>query len=311
MTNYKTQNNEHHFGGPWTLTKLDALRHYLKAFNQALKNQPSSSSKKFKRIYIDAFAGSGRCDIKINGTTIQEEGSASIALSIEPAFNDYYLFDIDSNFIDELHLLKQSHQDKNIVIRQGDGNKLIPELIRSINWKESRAVMFLDPYALELDWQVLELISETKAVDLWYLFPLSATTRLLANDINKAHEDQLTRIFGSSSWRQKLYKDITQSTLIGDDREETSSIRIADQAEIIKFTKARLETCFPNVVDPLILKSKSVPLFALFFMSSNPANRAVETSNRIASHILKMYQYKRLKTQPASLMTPSDQGNLF
>ena len=66
MTNYKTQNNEHHFGGPWTLTKLDALRHYLKAFNQALKNQPSSSSKKFKRIYIDAFAGSGRCDIKIN-----------------------------------------------------------------------------------------------------------------------------------------------------------------------------------------------------------------------------------------------------
>ena len=43
----------HQFGGPWTVEKLDALRAYLIAYAQALKNQP------FRRYYIDAFAGTG------------------------------------------------------------------------------------------------------------------------------------------------------------------------------------------------------------------------------------------------------------
>ena len=41
------------FGGRWTEEKLEILRKYLQAYNTALKNQP------FKRVYIDAFAGTG------------------------------------------------------------------------------------------------------------------------------------------------------------------------------------------------------------------------------------------------------------
>jgi three-Cys-motif partner protein len=43
----------HRFGGPWTVEKLEAVRAYLSAYAQALKNQP------FERNYIDAFAGTG------------------------------------------------------------------------------------------------------------------------------------------------------------------------------------------------------------------------------------------------------------
>jgi len=41
------------FGGDWTERKLDALRQYLHAYNKAL------SKTRFKRVYVDAFAGTG------------------------------------------------------------------------------------------------------------------------------------------------------------------------------------------------------------------------------------------------------------
>ena len=44
----------HVFGGPWTQLKLDLVESYLSAWALVMKNQ------KFKRLYIDGFAGSGR-----------------------------------------------------------------------------------------------------------------------------------------------------------------------------------------------------------------------------------------------------------
>ena len=41
------------FGGKWTVEKLGILSSYFDYYLKALKNQP------FKKIYIDAFAGTG------------------------------------------------------------------------------------------------------------------------------------------------------------------------------------------------------------------------------------------------------------
>lgn len=48
----------HSFGGPWTMVKLELLERYLAFFNTALQHRPSAE-RPFKRIYIDAFAGTG------------------------------------------------------------------------------------------------------------------------------------------------------------------------------------------------------------------------------------------------------------
>jgi three-Cys-motif partner protein len=85
---------QHRFGGPWTQEKLDALGDYLRGYAQALKHQP------FRRIYIDAFAGTGdRAAKQQEAATLMEipelgeitKGSAWLALEIEPAF-DRYIF---------------------------------------------------------------------------------------------------------------------------------------------------------------------------------------------------------------------------
>ena len=57
----KSSDDQHSFGGAWTRIKLEALEKYLVAFNTALSKQS------FTRLYIDAFAGTGRCDIKVDG----------------------------------------------------------------------------------------------------------------------------------------------------------------------------------------------------------------------------------------------------
>ncbi|WP_412103328.1 three-Cys-motif partner protein TcmP [Ruegeria marisrubri] len=44
--------------GPWAEEKLELLEKYLKAYNIALKNQ------RFRRVYIDGFAGSPVCKIR-------------------------------------------------------------------------------------------------------------------------------------------------------------------------------------------------------------------------------------------------------
>jgi hypothetical protein len=44
---------EHHYGGPWTEIKLDAVEYYLKCYTAALSKVP------FDLWYVDAFAGTG------------------------------------------------------------------------------------------------------------------------------------------------------------------------------------------------------------------------------------------------------------
>lgn len=51
----KMENNKHlqKFGGSWTEEKLNMFTEYLDAYLIALQNM------KFKKLYIDAFAGTG------------------------------------------------------------------------------------------------------------------------------------------------------------------------------------------------------------------------------------------------------------
>lgn len=46
------------YGGPWTLLKLEIVEHYFDYFVKVMKHQT------FKLCYIDAFAGSGKVNIK-------------------------------------------------------------------------------------------------------------------------------------------------------------------------------------------------------------------------------------------------------
>ena len=96
---YKQPEDVHSFGGIWTLIKLEVLEKYLVAFNNALSKQ------NFTRIYIDAFAGTGRCDITLHGEKTDVDGSATRALSVNPPFHKFCFIELKPKKLAALDLL--------------------------------------------------------------------------------------------------------------------------------------------------------------------------------------------------------------
>ncbi|MCL2807687.1 MAG: three-Cys-motif partner protein TcmP [Coriobacteriia bacterium] len=266
------------FGDFWTEQKLDVVEKYLSAYTTALKNQS------FRLCYIDAFSGSGNVLLK-NDRVI--DGSALRALRYP--FDRYFFFEKNRSY--HLALLERISADypdklKNITTKNGDCNELL-DGIENAPWlsRQWRGVIFLDPCAMDLSWASLEKISKTQAFDVWYLFPLSAVTRNLPNDgkVPPAWEANLTRIFGTPDWKQRIYQQPSQMSLFDNDSLE----KIPDGLEA--FIKSRLEQTFHTVApNPLVLKnSTNSPMFLLCFAGSNPNEKARQLSPRIAGHILK------------------------
>ena len=148
--------------------------------------------------------------------------------------------------------------------------------------------MFLDPYGMQVNWETIKAIANTKAIDLWYLFPLGiGVNRLLKKDAGKmpaSWEIKLDNIFGTNEWKDAFYDEKQRSTLFGN---ETKIVKDTDFVKISKFIVERLKSIFAGVAEnPLLLRnSKNNPLYLLCFASGNP--RGAITAIKIAQDILK------------------------
>ncbi|MCG3112125.1 MAG: three-Cys-motif partner protein TcmP [Candidatus Manganitrophus sp. SB1] len=172
------------------------------------------------------------------------------------------------------------------MIKSSDANIFLREWCEQTNWKKNRAVVFLDPYGMQVDWSTIEKIAATEAIDLWILYPLGqAVNRLLKREgpPTGGWADRLTRFFGSEEWKTRFYKLSPQETLFGDSSLEKG----ADFDSLGNYFLERLGTVFTAVAkNTLALRnSKGVPLFLLCFAAGNP--KGAKTAVGIANDILK------------------------
>ncbi len=284
------------FGGDWTSEKLERVRKYLKAYATIMNKQ------KFRFAYIDAFAGTGYRTLKQDDNP-QElmfpefaekeaedflEGSARIALQIQPRFNKYIFIEKDPQRFEELNKLKVDFPEvqENLVLVNAEANAYLGDLCRNHRWEKHRAVLFLDPYGMQVTWDTVTAIAKTKAIDLWYLFPLGvAVNRLLKKDgqINEPLRKKLDQIFGTTDWYEAFYRIKTVSGLFG---EQTATQKVANAEAIGQFFVSRLKKQFAGVAEnPLPLyNAKNNPLYLLCFASGNP--KGAKTAVKIAQDIL-------------------------
>lgn len=271
--------SEHRFGGGWTEIKLEVLHAYLDAYVLALKNRG------FKKIYIDAFAGTGECIPKTKNA-VALDGSAKIALETN-GFDRYLFVEHHADRFQQLTGLCKKYPHLDIRPYNDDANKVMLEMLRQFDRKAWRGVAFLDPYGLQLDWSILLQLAATQAIDVWYLFPLSGLYRQAARKfaaLDESKEAAIDRCLGTTEWRQALYRTDPQSDIFDDD---PALIRQATVNDIEMFVKTRLSSIFPKVLEPLRLPKSGAPLFSLFFAIANPSPKAIEVASRIAKHILK------------------------
>ncbi|WP_429603557.1 three-Cys-motif partner protein TcmP, partial [Sphingobium xanthum] len=240
----------HRFGGIWTEIKLKALTEYLHFYQNALKNQG------FETWYIDAFAGTGDRhaemqlgdmfeDSPIEQVEIILDGSARKALKIDPPFSHYWFTEQHQGRAKVLRSLITEF-DRKITVQTGEANAALNMLFTSPPWRgglnagRQRGVVFLDPYGMSVDWSTLEILAQTKRVDVWHLFPRKAVVQQLAHNIkgvDQAKRAKLSQIFGTESWEEELYEIRPQSLqtsmfdLLSTQEEETKD-RIATPKQI-------------------------------------------------------------------------------
>jgi three-Cys-motif partner protein len=288
----------HSFGGRWTDKKLDLVHKYLQAYTIIFDRNPKA--QKLYTIYLDAFAGTGYRNTPAapeenlllewdeEETQTFLKGSARIALEVEPPFKEYIFIENDQEYARELEHLRNMFLPSrpNIHIHNEKANPFLRAWLQHTNWRTTRAVVFLDPYGMQVDWEIIEAIGRTQAIDLWLLFPLGvAVNRLLTKSALPPQKwaDALTRIFGTNEWQQAFYPRKKQLTLFG---EEEVQAKQADFESIGQFFLQRLQSVFTAVApNPFILtNSKNNPLYWLYFASGNP--KGAPTAVKIARDIL-------------------------
>lgn len=267
------------FGGPWTETKLDMLESYLNAYTTALKDQP------FRLVYIDAFAGTGRIQLRDDDSTTDFlSGSSERAMKItDKPFDRLVFVEKDVKRCNDLRNLCKQYPDRNVCIKNSEANNYLRNLQE--DWHNWRGVLFLDPFATEVEWKTIETIASFKALDTWILFPVSAIARMLPtfrkpNDVSEEWAERLTRIYGDRSW-EGLYEEST--SLFGDSMYE----RMPGVSGLVRIYKHNLEDLFRSRFHPkskVFYNSRHSPLFEFIFCVGNP--KGIPLARRIASHIL-------------------------
>lgn len=293
MSGGDTGDADHEFGAQHTDLKLSLVEDYLKAFTTVLRPH-------FKRLwYYDAFAGTGVRTVRVEAqggdlfeeavpeSIEQRRGSAQIAIDIHPAFDRLVFTEHNPRHFRALQQLKGRYPDRVIDVFKGDANDAIVAELSGQDWGSTRAVMFLDPYGMNVSWETLKAIRRTEAIDVWYLFPLAGLYRQAAHDIGDidAHKRAaLTRLLGTKDWENELYAEPVQKTLF----DPPDKQRQADVGQLENYVHQRLRTLFPAVLKPLPLPVHRRPQhFSLFFSVSNPEPSAIGLATRIANHILR------------------------
>jgi three-Cys-motif partner protein len=281
------------FGSDHTNKKLETVQKYLSAFTTALKK------KNFELIYFDACAGSGSSTPKSEdkqGWMIEADditvGSAVRALGVTPAFDRYIFNDIKRANVKSLNEIVESdfkHLKDRVTLTQLDANEALINLCETVNWRSSRAVVFLDPFGLQIKFATLERLARTQAVDVWYLVPVHGMSRqvkgdgTVIDDGGRSVDDAL----GYTGWRDVVQLvEAAPVDLFG--HSESALKKAVDAAWFEKCAHERLSTIFKGGVlnETLPLGRNGLHEFSLMFAWANPTEPA-KLAAKLAKAVLK------------------------
>jgi len=288
------------FGGEHTVRKQAVVVRYLHSYATALH-------EKFRISYVDAFAGSGwRIDAAeppdkepgLFGPPPAPKpmpGTALQALRLQPRFHRYIYGDTNAGHLaqlaHEVEKLRASGADlPHPEFFHGDANQLIAsECKRLIVNPHELAVMFLDPFGMQVSWTTLEAIARSQRADLWLLVPTDIAVNRLIPRHGRVPADfarGLDRFLGSEDWRQAFL--VWNKDMFGN----PYPVRVASRNEIIGYVMARMKVIFGDGLFPMPLELRigKRPAYHLVFACSSPSARARELAFRIAKHIMQRAQ---------------------
>lgn len=284
------------WGGSWTDQKLDAFAKYVSAYMHIMKKNPYWAT-----IYFDGFAGSGdrkdKCISALYNQLMLSEseeklykGAAERVLSLpdELSFDFYYFIDSDDTSLLKLKQKLAPFQDKRknkFQFKTGDCNKYLNELGLAMNKKKYAALVFLDPFGMQINWKSIESLKGTRT-DIWILIPTGVIVNRLLDKAGKLkHIEKLQSFFGIEEDEiiRYFYQTEKQNTLFGETEVTRKVSRPIER--IAELYILRLSEVWKYVtVKPLVLyNSREVPIYHFVFASNK--RDAVKIAEQIIKEI--------------------------
>ena len=263
--------------GYWSEIKLDIIRDYAAEYSKIMKKQPFIRGY----YYIDGFAGAG---LHISKRTKEfVPGSPTNALNVKPHFSGYHFIDLDGKKVEILR--KISAESENVKVYEGDCNDiLLNEVLPPIRYDAyKRALCLLDPYGLDLDWDVIYAAGQSNAIEIFLNFPVMDMNRnvLWGNPENvpEAQIERMNAYWGDDSWKQAAYR---QTPGLFDTIQEKMS-----NEEVTEAFRKRLKQIagFKYVPKPIPMRNRrGTTVYYLFFASPN------KTGDKIVRYIFDKYR---------------------
>lgn len=273
--------------GPWAREKLEALGAYLDFYTTALKNQGSWLKA---TTFVDAFAGAGlaklrhRADTSFEATLLADlqpvsadpdaeeyvRGSPRVALDIANPFTRYVFIERDPSRVAELERMREQYgASRQIDIRQGNAEEELDELLsKALNRPGHRAVVFLDPFGMQISWRTIERLAATQQVEVMINFALGmAIQRALPRNgvLQPGWREAHDRFFGSSEWYERVYDQ--RSDLLG----LTTEKRPDAGPRLLDWYRERLKRAFGNVSGARLIKNtRGGHLYYLIWAGPHP-----------------------------------------
>jgi len=262
--------------GYWSEIKLDIIERYALEYSKIL------SKRNLHHVYIDAFAGSGKHISRTTKGIVR--GSPQIALDITPPFKEYYFIDTDGDKIAELNKIVVNRPEAHVL--KGDCNtKLLTDVFPKVRHEDfRRGLCLLDPYGLDLNWEVIKTAGERKSIEIFLNFPVMAMNRnvLWSNPegVDPADISRMNTFWGNDSWKVSAYR--TTPNLFGElveIKEKNRTIALAFQRRLNEVAK------FKYVPEPIPMRNSiGRIIYYLFFASQN------QTGEEIVKYIFDKYR---------------------
>ena len=263
--------------GYWSELKLEIVRKYASAYSTILSAQKAAS---LYHVYIDAFAGAGEHLAKGTGELVP--GSPLNALRVEPPFREYHLVDILPEKIE--HLKKLAGSKKNVFVYQGDCNQiLLQDVFPRVRYEDfRRGLCILDPYGLDLNWELMRRAGTMRTPDIFINFPVADMNRnVLWRNSERGdarQRDRLNAFWGDDSWKDIAYR--TDTTLFGEPEKQSNDVI----AEAFR-SRLRKVAGFARVPKPLAMRNtRGAIVYYLFFASQK------DTAEHIIQDIFRKYE---------------------
>ena len=257
--------------GYWSEIKLHIVQEYAAAYSKILAAQAAIK----RHVYIDAFAGAGKHVSKRTGEFVA--GSPLNALLVKPPFSEIHLVDLHGGKAAELRKLVDDHKD--VHVHEEDADKvLLDKVFPRCRYEDfSRGLCLLDPYKLNVNWNVLETAGRMKTIEVFYNFMImDANMNVLWKNPEKVDAKQAARmdaVWGDHSWREAAYRK--EPGLFGDIEEK------AGNEEVTEAFRKRLQNVagFAYVPQPIPMRNDQGSIvYYLFFASPNRTGAGIVKS---------------------------------